>query len=275
MTKNKKMSRFIVLILLLTFGSILSQTNRFYYDLTIKFDSALYSKDLMVLEVGNEKNIFFSNEYLRVDSINNATKKFKFAYPNFNKIILWNKNDNSFDFKNRVSMNYYQFKKTVNIDWKLLDEKKKIGDFLAQKAVGSYGGRNWIAWFTNEIPLPYGPYVFYGLPGLILEVNDTENIYSFSFVQSKNINYTTNTESIIEQHLGKSKFLIKESEWKQVLLNYYNNPIPEYKNGTAMMLKDDGSQYTQNDYRDLEKSIQNQIKKYNNPIELSEKVEYH
>lgn len=268
------MKHIILLSFLMIFININAQSSRFYYGLTIKLDSALTSKDLMVLEVNEDKNIFFSNEYLRIDSINNATRKFKFAYPNFKKVVVWNKKDNSFDFKNKISMNYYQFSKNVNLEWTLFDERKKIGNFSVQKAIGSYGGRTWVAWFTNEIPIPYGPYVFYGLPGLILEVYDTENEYNFSFIQNRNYDAETNSEIIIEKHLGKSRILIKESEWKQALLNYYDNPIPEYKSGTAMILKNDGREYTANDYRELEKNIKNQIKKYNNPIEISEKVDY-
>ena len=44
----------------------------------------------------------------------------------------------------------------------------------SQKATTTFAGRTYTAWFTTEIPLPYGPYKFGKLPGLILRVQDTD-----------------------------------------------------------------------------------------------------
>ncbi|WP_435524227.1 GLPGLI family protein [Chryseobacterium indoltheticum] len=55
------------------------------------------------------------------------------------------------------------------IKWNISNEHKKIGVWAATKATTNFGGRNWTAWFSEDIPLPYGPYVFYGLPGLFLK----------------------------------------------------------------------------------------------------------
>lgn len=43
-----------------------------------------------------------------------------------------------------------------------------------QLATTDFAGRTYSAWFTSEIPLPYGPYKFGGLPGLILKLQDAE-----------------------------------------------------------------------------------------------------
>jgi len=62
-------------------------------------------------------------------------------------------------------------------DWELKEEVKKIGDFNCQKATILFRGRAYTAWFTEEIPVPFGPWKFQGLSGLILEIYDTDKVF--------------------------------------------------------------------------------------------------
>jgi GLPGLI family protein len=66
----------------------------------------------------------------------------------------------------------FHYLKELNpkFDWVLINETKKIGDFTCNKATCHFRGRDYVAWYTNEIPVPHGPWKFQGLPGLILEV---------------------------------------------------------------------------------------------------------
>ena len=90
-------------------------------------------------------------------------------------------------------------------DWKLLNETKKIGDYNCFKAelivqvtekqkeeykeflkkeetkpslfkVEEPKDKVIIAWYTPEIPVSFGPKNYWGLPGLILEINEEESI---------------------------------------------------------------------------------------------------
>lgn len=65
------------------------------------------------------------------------------------------------------------------IPWQLTDEQKQLGKFICQKATCSFRGRDYIAWFTAEIPLSRGPYKFQGLPGLIVELYDVTQTYYY------------------------------------------------------------------------------------------------
>ncbi len=81
--------------------------------------------------------------------------------------------------------------------WKMTGKTKKIGDYTAYEAVFqnirevqsfsmSDEGKsteirqdttNVVAWYTSDIPVPHGPDDYWGLPGLILELNDGNVTY--------------------------------------------------------------------------------------------------
>ncbi|MDR3339516.1 MAG: GLPGLI family protein [Candidatus Symbiothrix sp.] len=56
---------------------------------------------------------------------------------------------------------------SLNSEWKLLSEEKKIGNYSCKKAVND---KNITAWYCPDIPVNDGPYLYQGLPGLILEI---------------------------------------------------------------------------------------------------------
>ena len=43
-------------------------------------------------------------------------------------------------------------------------------------------GRDWTVWFAPEIPVSYGPYILGGLPGLILDAVDADELFHFTAV---------------------------------------------------------------------------------------------
>ncbi|QDW26160.1 GLPGLI family protein [Pedobacter sp. KBS0701] len=67
----------------------------------------------------------------------------------------------------------------LNFKWTITREKKKIMKFNCTKAQVQFRGRNYIAWFTEDIPIQNGPWKFCGLPGLIVKVDDSMSIFSW------------------------------------------------------------------------------------------------
>ncbi len=63
--------------------------------------------------------------------------------------------------------------------WRLEDSAKEIIGYTCRKATTDFRGRHYTAWYAPEIQLPYGPWSFHGLPGLILEIKDDTNRVSF------------------------------------------------------------------------------------------------
>ena len=63
--------------------------------------------------------------------------------------------------------------------WTLLPDTALVSGYHCQKAVCSFHGRDFEAWFTHEVPVRFGPWKFGGLPGLIVKVYDTDHYYTF------------------------------------------------------------------------------------------------
>ncbi|MEZ4793687.1 MAG: GLPGLI family protein [Gelidibacter sp.] len=107
-------------------------------------------------------------------------------------LIYKNIKDNRFTNQTEMYGKQFLIKDSLkNKKWELVDETKNIGEYTCFKAtfneeyttqtITSEGEmesvtkeRTTTAWYTPQIPISNGPAEFYGLPGLILEINDGE-----------------------------------------------------------------------------------------------------
>jgi len=65
------------------------------------------------------------------------------------------------------------------MDWQMSFETKEILGYPCFKAECDFRGRHWTAWFTMQIPVQDGPWKFCGLPGLILQMEESRGHYAF------------------------------------------------------------------------------------------------
>src|SRR5690606_29127872 len=151
---------------------------RMYTDTTSK--SNVIEENVSLL-IKDDKSLFKSTKKAIRDSIAMAVGKKSFENPVGGKVILDMRTVPGVDFKSEVFSengkqtvykellkNRFSYPLEDPIEWKIEDETKTISTYLCKKATGKYKGRNYIAWFTEAVPIPNGPYVFKGLPGLIL-----------------------------------------------------------------------------------------------------------
>lgn len=163
------------------------------------------------------------------------------------------------------------------IDWQIQDEVKEIGGYEAQKATGSFAGRDYTVWFTTELPFPYGPWKLYGLPGLILEAADSKNEVIFNFLE-----FTKDTGDAIALPENALKTALKDFtkakeafQANPVAVMSGNIPAGATSTGTTRQAvtvsRSDGNTrtYTGDEAREMmEKSREEWRKKNNNPLEL-------
>ena len=74
----------------------------------------------------------------------------------------------------------------AEIDWALTDDTLTISGLLCHRATGKLYGKQWKAWYTEEIPSSAGPWKLRGLPGLIVKAEDSEGIHVFTLYETKN-----------------------------------------------------------------------------------------
>jgi GLPGLI family protein len=74
---------------------------------------------------------------------------------------------------------YLTTEKMDETNWTLLSERDTVCGYPCQKATGTYGGREWIAWFAESLPTKFGVWRLNGLPGLILRAESKDGIHSF------------------------------------------------------------------------------------------------
>lgn len=65
-------------------------------------------------------------------------------------------------------------------DWDLQDGDTMICDYPCKRAVATFRGRTWTAWYTEELPYDNGPWKLGGLPGLILKAVDKKGDFSYT-----------------------------------------------------------------------------------------------
>ena len=114
------------------------------------------------------------------------------------------------------------------IDWQISDETKVIGSFEAIKATATFRGRNYTAWFAPNLPISLGPWIFHGLPGLILELYDEDMGVQF-YLDTVKIPYEL--EEAIEPPREGKKITLKEyvaykSKWAAEFVELIKSKLP-------------------------------------------------
>lgn len=82
-----------------------------------------------------------------------------------------------------IKFDYEYSEPLVDFDWIMVpDSTLTILGYPCYLATTSFRGRQYKAYFTTEIPTQYGPWKFRNLPGLILRVSDTDNLFEWEAV---------------------------------------------------------------------------------------------
>lgn len=266
---------FLLLFLFCCFSTnLFSQNKLFFYKHTFVKDStnrANKTDEIMVLNIEKGKSEFYSYDKFKSDSIilSNSKKGILTMPENKeynNERIIKQENSLIIDYVNQLSLTQYWTKQNVKINWQLASETGEYLGYKTQKAVGTFGGRKWIAWFTTEIPIQNGPFKFFGLPGLIVKIEDNNANHSFELVETKIYPYDKFEYPMLNNF---RKIQLSFLDYKKMYLKYRKNPTADSQNSFVDYKDDEGIEHKAVEMlKEYNKAQLEKIKKDNNIIEL-------
>jgi len=271
-------TNFIALVLIIVFNNYsISQTHRFIYDVVYKKDSTsnITTKENYILDIGTKETKYYTYDFFVADSLITNNIPFpKEMKLNTSDIIVHKNNNNEFFQYDLLENTVLQLQTNDTQKWNLSQEKKNVKNLSLQKAITTWGGRNWTAWFAEEIPFQEGPYKFHGLPGLIVEIYDDKKNYHFELVRSEKIKEEENQFIEMSEKLG---IPITWEKYKTAKLKYYESPVNFIKNSaenSEQLYLNDGTIVNSKNSKEIDEQLRNSIRKYNNPIELDKVIAY-
>ncbi len=210
--------------------------------------------------VAVEDSILTNRHKARKSQSNAAALFSQIPKTKFHYIIYKNIPENKISYVDKILKDKFRYVESKALfDWKICEERKQIAGYTAQKAETSYEGRNYFAWFTQEIAIPDGPYKFNGLPGLILEIGDTRVHYSFAVKQIKKIEDPVTLVFDPKDYIDTTKEKVE-----QLRIDYDRNPFAAFERVGAVI------EFQPGERERMLQERREQLKKENNPIELKQ-----
>lgn len=284
------MKKLGIIVLALFIQNISAQANRFVYQVTMKSDAGNKNDrktENAYLDISGEKSLFYSENRAKRDSIMQQTfqsggarsfnrEQMDGLRSNINYSIEKDKKTQKTIFKDRLGRDIYTYEEDRPINWKILSETTKIGDYKVQKAETDFAGRKWTAWFTTDLPYQDGPYKFGGLPGLIVKAEDDKGDYSFDLMK----NYKIADIPTLNQFGNTIK--VKRTDFVKQQEKYIKDPMSfmtqggggpggfavTTRIGSAGGGGRGGNQSPDDMRKRMEERVKEEAKKNSNPIEL-------
>ncbi|MCY4781190.1 GLPGLI family protein [Sphingobacterium sp. UT-1RO-CII-1] len=236
---------------------------RFIFRLDYKPDSNNFNRietEFFFLDISEEQSVFRSESTHIKDSILNSdnpnslmqTPKTQFRYT-----IVKNFSNNKIkSFHDYTTFKFALEEEDSQINWQVHNDNKDILGYNCSKATAKYKGREYTAYFAQEIPFSDGPYKFKGLPGMILQLQDSNNEYNFEVVGISNLkNY--------------DYYLARHENYKTISKKELAEFEDKIKEKPSLILMNPGIQLSQEAYEKYDRNHRERNKSRNNPIELT------
>lgn len=274
-----------IIMLLFWFGLGNAQAIRIYYSLDYKIrTSAPERKQVLdILTIKDGVSVFENWKSFQKDSMFISSRELlgvedneSFTRSMFNKMenykIVKSNPSEALIYKEHINgIETYTYKESPKMEWKFYTDTMKIEGYECKKATTSFGARDWVAWFSEEIPIADGPYKFRNLPGLILKIYDTQQEYVWTMVGIKHhhkLMLYPNNMMEVQEFAGIN---ITKEQYKRIREQLIKSPMKNMRN--HFVVNEDGGSSKEEveallrQLADTEKKIIAWLSEHNNEIE--------
>ncbi len=212
MINKSILSKVVSIIFLLgSFSIYFGQNYQIIYEVRFKplKQSDSFAKEYMALKIINGQSIFYNLNKEKIDSLvkENNFKDVAFVTSSFLRFkIFKDLSKNHYIIGGNFNQFNYWYREN-NIKYYNIKKFGKYNDYISYEAFANFGKREWKLLYTHDIPINDGPYVFSGLPGLVIKAESLDKDYCFELIEIKKLNeqseITNNKENIRKEKLIK------------------------------------------------------------------------
>ncbi|MEZ5033782.1 MAG: GLPGLI family protein [Chitinophagaceae bacterium] len=212
-----------------------------FYNDSLKTKS---QKDICVLAIGNSYSVYYSylkyqrdsliyNKLKNGGAVTNILNSLAAYKTNGSSTIIYKKQDSdSLIVLTELAGDKYLINDKVDFKWLIKPDTVSILNNICQKAIVYFRGREYTAWFSPAIPVNEGPWKFYGLPGLILKIQDENGYFNFECTGIEVLNSTK--KKAIKNVVNNKYTTISLMKYNKLVDLYYDNPTNYLRNVKGM-----------------------------------------
>ena len=205
-------------------------------------DPQIKSNDIMILSITNSSSIYYSllkhigygniekkalEDMTQKQTVSNEGQTAKdvgsFFMGNEPEVINLDFAKMETTITNKFIENCYGYKEALDVPkWSVDTAVTYILNVKSYLATTTYKGRNYKAWYAVDIPISRGPWLFNGLPGLILKVTDDKGQFEFECIE---LNIPSNVTNIFTayssvRYVSKKNYVEKKKLFSQNLIEF-------------------------------------------------------
>lgn len=139
-------------------------------------------------------------------------------------ILIKDLSAKSLFYKEFIGDFLYYYEPLPEFKWVISeDNTKELLGYQCRMATVDFRGRHWTAWFAEDLAIPFGPWKFEGLPGMILEMYDDSGTHRFEATEI--INNRCEIKKPTQEYIDTYYFETTRERFNKSKMEYCLDPV--------------------------------------------------